>query len=128
MNKRVPIATERAPAAIGTYSQAIKAGGLVFISGQIPLQPATMTLVEGGIEAQARQAFENLSALAQAAGASLEQAVKINISMVELADFAEVNTIMAEYFFEPYPARACVQVAGLPKNALIEIEAILDLS
>ena len=128
MNKRVAIATERAPAAIGTYSQAIKAGKLLFVSGQIPLHPATMALVEGGIEAQARQAFENLSEIAKAAGASLEQAVKINISMFELADFAAVNAIMAEFFSEPYPARACVQVAGLPKNALIEIEAILDLS
>ena len=128
MNKRVAIATERAPAAIGTYSQAIKAGKLLFISGQIPLHPATMELVEGGIEAQARQTFENLTAVAKAAGGSLEQAVKINISMLDLAGFADVNAIMAEYFSQPYPARACVQVAGLPKNALIEVEAILELA
>ena len=125
MNKRKAIHTDLAPAAIGTYSQAICVGDLVFISGQLPLLPNTMELDGQDIETQTRRVFLNLAAIAEAAGADLNDAVKINISMIDLAGFAVVNTVMADYFSQPYPARACVQVAALPKNALIEIEAIL---
>ncbi|MBT8149449.1 MAG: RidA family protein [Gammaproteobacteria bacterium] len=127
MDNRDVIQTEKAPAAIGTYSQAVRVGQLLFISGQIPLQPQSMELVQGGLNAQARRVFDNLEAIAQAAGSELNAAVKINISMTDLADFASVNSIMAEYFSLPYPARACVQVAALPKGALIEVEAVLAL-
>ncbi|NNL57011.1 MAG: RidA family protein [Pseudomonadales bacterium] len=127
MDNRDFIQTEKAPAAIGTYSQAVRVGQLLFISGQIPLQPQSMELVQGGLNAQARRVFDNLEAIAQAAGSELNAAVKINISMTDLADFASVNSIMAEYFSLPYPARACVQVAALPKGALIEVEAVLAL-
>ncbi|EED35372.1 endoribonuclease L-PSP, putative [Luminiphilus syltensis NOR5-1B] len=127
MTNRAIIATNDAPAAIGPYSQAVKVGNTVWVSGQIPLDPVSMTLVEGGIEEQAHQAFKNLAAIAAAAGGSLNNAVKINISVVDLGDFATVNGIMSDYFDEPYPARACVQVAALPKSAAIEIEAILAL-
>ena len=125
MSKRKAIHTDSAPAAIGTYSQAIRVGDLLFISGQLPLFPNTMELDGQDIEAQARRVYSNLAAIAEAAGADLNDAVKINISMIDLAGFAVVNTVMADYFSQPYPARACVQVAALPKNALIEIEAIL---
>ncbi|HUH38207.1 MAG TPA: RidA family protein [Spongiibacteraceae bacterium] len=127
MSEREVIQTDQAPRAIGPYSQAIRAGDTVYLSGQIPLDPATMTLVEGGIEAQARQVFRNLQAVAEAAGGSLNDAVKINISLTDLADFAQVNDIMVGFFREPYPARACVQVAALPRGAAIEVEAILAL-
>ena len=127
MNKRKAIHTDLAPAAIGTYSQAICVGDLVFISGQLPLLPNTMELDGQDIETQTRRVFLNLAAIAEAAGADLNDAVKINISMIDLAGFAVVNTIMADYFSQPYPARACVQVAALPKNALIEIEATLGV-
>ena len=127
MNKRKAIHTDLAPAAIGTYSQAICVGGLVFISGQLPLLPNTMELDGQDIETQTRRVFLNLAAIAEAAGADLNDAVKINISMIDLAGFAVVNTVMADYFSQPYPARACVQVAALPKNALIEIEATLGV-
>ena len=125
MSNRAIIATTSAPAAIGPYSQAIKVGNSVWISGQIPLDPVTMEIVEGGIAAETHQVFQNLAAIATAAGGSLEDAVKINISLTDLANFAEVNAIMMEYFTEPYPARACVQVAALPKGVAIEVEAVL---
>lgn len=127
MTKKEMITTDKAPAAIGPYSQAIKVGDTVFLSGQIPLIPETMRLVEGGIKQQTTQVFANLSAVAAAAGGSLDDAVKINISLIDLSDFVEVNSIMAQFFSEPYPARACVQVAALPKGAAVEIEAILSL-
>ena len=125
MKNRAIIETELAPAAIGPYSQAVKVGNTVWISGQIPLDPATMTVVEGDISAQAQRVFANLQAIAEAAGGSLNQAVKINISLTDLGDFDAVNTVMKFFFAEPYPARACVQVAALPKSVAIEVEAIL---
>ncbi len=125
MTNRAIISTERAPEAIGPYSQAVKVGNTVWISGQIPLVPGSMELVTGDISAQATQVFENLSAIAEAAGGTLNSAVKINISLTNLGDFATVNEVMASFFAEPYPARACVQVAALPKNVDIEVEAIL---
>ena len=125
MKNRAIIETELAPAAIGPYSQAVKVGNTIWISGQIPLDPATMNVVEGDISAQAERVFANLQAIAEAAGSGLNQAVKINISLTDLGDFDAVNTVMKSFFAEPYPARACVQVAALPKGVAIEIEAIL---
>ena len=125
MSNRAIISTPEAPAAIGPYSQAIKVGNTVWLSGQIPLVPATMEVVEGDITAQARQVFKNLSAVAEAAGGALNDAVKINISLTDLGDFAAVNEVMASFLQAPYPARACVQVAALPKGVGIEVEAIL---
>jgi reactive intermediate/imine deaminase len=119
------ISTPDAPEAIGPYSQAVKVGNTVWLSGQIPLVPGSMELVSGNIAAQATQVFNNLAAVAAAAGGSLDNAVKINISLTDLEDFAAVNEVMAGFFQEPYPARACVQVAALPKGADIEVEAIL---
>ncbi|MEZ5570580.1 MAG: RidA family protein [Halioglobus sp.] len=127
MSNRAIISTPAAPAAIGPYSQAVKAGNTVWLSGQIPLLPGTMELVPGDITAQATQAFNNLSEVSRAAGGSLQNAVKINISLTDLAHFAAVNDVMAQFLQEPFPARACVQVAALPKGALIEIEAVLVL-
>ena len=127
MSNRAVIATQSAPQAIGPYSQGIKAGNTVWISGQIPLDPISMTLVEGDIAAQAEQVFTNLAAVAEAAGGTLNNAVKVNISLTDLSDFDGVNTVMASHFEAPYPARACVQVAALPKGADIEVEAILVL-
>ncbi len=127
MSNRAIIATPRAPAAIGPYSQAVKVGNTVWLSGQIPLDPETMTIVDGDAAAQARQAFGNLAAVAEAAGGSLDDAVKINISLTDMADFAAVNEVMEAFCNEPYPARACVQVAALPKGVSVEIEAILAL-
>ncbi|MEK9592688.1 MAG: RidA family protein [Luminiphilus sp.] len=127
MSNRAVIATQSAPQAIGPYSQGIKVGNTVWISGQIPLDPASMEMVTGDIGAEAEQVFSNLKAVAAAAGGSLDDAVKINISLTDLGDFEAVNTIMANHFNEPYPARACVQVAALPKGARIEVEAILSL-
>jgi reactive intermediate/imine deaminase len=127
MSNRAVISTPDAPAAIGPYSQAVKVGNTVWLSGQIPLVPATMELVDGDIRAQARQVFSNLAAVADAAGGSLADAVKVNISLTDMADFAVVNEVMAEFFAEPYPARACVQVAGLPKSVAIEVEVIMAL-
>lgn len=121
------IHTDRAPLAIGTYSQAVRAGDTLYISGQIPIDPATQQLVSGDIDAEIRRAFENLKAIAEAAGGSLAQAVKVNISLTDLANFAKVNEIMAQYVPQPYPARAAVGVAQLPKGARIEIECILHL-
>ncbi|MCZ6828763.1 MAG: RidA family protein [Gammaproteobacteria bacterium] len=127
MSNRAIISTPSAPAAIGPYSQAVKVGHTVWLSGQIPLQPETMELVTGDIGAQAKQVFSNLSAIAAAAGGSMDDAVKINISLTDLNDFAAVNEVMASFFSEPYPARACVQVAALPKAVDIEVEMIMAL-
>jgi len=121
------IATPEAPNAIGPYSQAIRHGQMVFLSGQIPLVPATMTVVEGDFEAAAVQVFENLKAVAAAAGGSLADTVKLTIYLTDLARFAEVNEVMTRYFDAPYPARATVQVSALPRGAEIEIDAILCL-
>ncbi len=127
MSNRAVISTPAAPAAIGPYSQAVKVGNTVWLSGQIPLVPGTTELVSEDITEQAVQAFQNLSAVADAAGGSLKSAVKINISLTDLAHFAVVNEVMARFLEEPFPARACVQVVALPKGAQIEIEAILAL-
>ncbi|MCG8413821.1 MAG: RidA family protein [Pseudomonadales bacterium] len=119
------IHTDSAPAAIGPYSQAVKAGDTVFCSGQIPLNPETMEVVEGGIEVQTRQVFDNLKAVAEAAGSSLDRAIKLTIFLTDLGEFATVNEIMAQYFNEPYPARATIEVSALPKGVAVEVEAIL---
>jgi reactive intermediate/imine deaminase len=121
------ISTGKAPAAIGTYSQAVKVGNTVYISGQIPLDPATMEVCSQDFAAQATQVFENLKAVAEASGGTLADAVKLNISMTDLANFPTINEIMANYIDEPYPARAAVGVAALPKAVQVEIEAILYL-
>ncbi|HUX73420.1 MAG TPA: RidA family protein [Steroidobacteraceae bacterium] len=121
------VSTPRAPSAIGTYSQAVRVGNTLWVSGQIPLDPATMTLVDGGIEAQTRRVFDNLKAIVSAAGASLDEVVKVSIFMIDLAHFALVNKIMAEYFREPYPARAAIGVAALPRGAQVEVECIVAL-
>ncbi|MFD1260934.1 RidA family protein [Entomomonas asaccharolytica] len=125
--KKEVINTEKAPAAIGTYSQAIKAGDTVYLSGQIPLNPATMQLVEGGFEAQTVQVFENLKSVAEAAGGGLKDIVKLNIYLTDLANFAKVNEVMGRYFAEPYPARAAIGINALPKDSLVEMDAILVL-
>ena len=122
---RHAIATDRAPAAIGTYSQAVECDGTVWLSGQIPLDPATMTLVEGDIEAEVRQVFSNLAAVAAAAGSSLAAAVRLTVYLTDLGDFAVVNRVMEEVLDPPYPARATVQVAALPKGARVEVDAVL---
>lgn len=127
MSNRAIIATPLAPAAIGPYSQAVKVGNTVWLSGQIPLDPQSMELVPGDVSAQARQVFANLAAVADAAGGTLDNAVKINISLTDMNDFSAVNATMEAALKEPYPARACVQVAALPRGALVEIEAILAL-
>ena len=127
MSNRAIISPPDAPEAIGPYSQAVKVGNTVWLSGQIPLIPGTSELVSDNIKDQATQAFNNLAAIAVAAGGSLDKAVKINISLVDLSHFASVNEIMANFIAPPFPARACVQVAALPKGAQIEIEAILVL-
>lgn len=123
----VVINTTMAPAAIGTYSQAIKVGNTVYLSGQIPLMPATMTLVAGDISAQIHQVFSNLQAVATAAGGKLEDIVKLTIFLTDLNHFAVVNEVMAKYFQVPYPARAVVGVAALPKGASVEVDAVLVL-
>jgi reactive intermediate/imine deaminase len=123
MTKTV-ITSEKAPAAIGPYSQAIKAGNTVYMSGQIPLDPASMELVEG-IEAQITQVFENLKSVAEAAGGSFKDIVKLNIFLTDLGHFAKVNEIMGTYFAQPYPARAAIGVAALPRGAQVEMDAIL---
>lgn len=125
MSNRAVIATGAAPAAIGPYSQAVKVGNTVWISGQIPLDPETMECVPGDISEQAKRVFQSLAAIADAAGGSLADAVKINISLTDLGDFAAVNEVMMQFFDEPYPARACVEVAALPRGVAIEVEAIL---
>jgi reactive intermediate/imine deaminase len=121
------IQTDNAPQAIGTYSQAVKVGGTVYLSGQIPLDPETMNLVEGDMDGQIRRVFDNLAAVAQAAGGSLNDIVKLNIFLTDLAHFALVNQIMAEYFQQPYPARAAIGVASLPKDAAVEMDAIMEI-
>lgn len=125
MNKKI-IATANAPSAIGPYSQAVQAGGAVYLSGQIGLDPATMQMAEG-IDAQIARVFDNLKAVAEAAGGSLADAVKVNIYVTDLANFARVNDAMAKVFSQPFPARATVQVAALPRGALVEIDAVLVL-
>lgn len=117
--------TDRAPAAIGPYSQAVRAGGLVFLSGQIPLDPATMELVAGDVADQTRQVFDNLAAVAEAAGGSLADLVKVNVYLKDLGHFQRVNEVMADYFHEPYPARAAIGVADLPRGAAVEVEAVM---
>ena len=124
---RKAIATEAAPAAIGAYSQAMRAGDAVYLSGQIPRDPATMELVTGEIEQEIRRVLENLAAVAQAAGGGLDDVVKLTVFLVDLGHFATVNTVMAEYFQAPYPARAAVGVAALPKGARVEMDAVLYL-
>jgi reactive intermediate/imine deaminase len=121
------IQTSDAPQAIGPYSQAVRAGDTVYLSGQIPLDPATMQLVTGDIEAETRRVFENLKAVAEAAGGSLSNAVKVNVFLTDLAHFAKVNEIMAIYCTQPYPARAAVGVSQLPRGARVEIECVLYL-
>ena len=125
MANRSVISTDQAPAAIGTYSQAVKVGSTVYISGQIPLDPKTMEVVAGGFEEQAVQVFENLQAITQAAGGSMNDIAKLTILMADLSNFAAVNEIMARYFEQPYPARAAYEVKALPKAVDIEIEAIM---
>lgn len=125
MTDKIPVATTDAPAAIGTYSQAIRAGDTVYLSGQIPLDPATMELVSDSVEAQVRQVFDNLAAVARAAGADLEQIVKLTVYLTDLGDFSTVNEVMAEYFNEPYPARAAIGIAALPRAAAVEVDAVL---
>ncbi len=124
MSKNI-VSTDKAPQAIGTYSQAVRHQGLVFISGQIPLDPASMEIVEGGIEAQIRRVFENLSAVCEAAGGSLDDIVKLGVFLTDMGDFPQVNTIMGQYFTAPYPARAAVEVSALPKGVNVEMDAIL---
>lgn len=126
MTKQI-IATDGAPKAIGTYSQAVKVGNVVYLSGQIGLDPISMALVEG-IEAQVRRVFDNLAAVAQASGGTLSDIVKLNVYLTDLGHFTLVNSIMAEYFQEPYPARAAVGVASLPRGALVEADGVLVLS
>lgn len=122
------IHTDNAPAAIGTYSQAIAINDLVFLSGQIPLDPATMEVVNGDFEARARQVFDNLAAVAGAAGGSLDDVVKLTVFLTDLGNFATVNAVMEDYFEKPFPARAAVGVASLPKGVDVEADAILSLS
>ena len=122
---RQSIHTDAAPAAIGPYSQAVRSGQTVYLSGQIPLDPATGTLVEGDIATQARRAFDNLKAVCEAAGGSLDGVVRLGLYVTDLCDFATVNAVMAEYFSAPYPARSTIQVSALPKNAVVEVDAVL---
>ena len=122
---RQPIQTDRAPAAIGPYSQAVRAGQTVFLSGQIPLDPASGQLVEGDIGLQTRRVFDNLQAVCTAAGGSLAQVARVGIYVTDLADFADVNAVMADYFTAPYPARSTIQVSALPRGAQVEVDAIL---
>ena len=121
------IATDQAPGAIGAYSQAVRAGDTVWISGQIPLVPASMEVVKGGVRTQIEQVFTNLEAIVRAAGGDLSQIVKLNVYLTDLADFPLVNEVMAERFDEPFPARAAVEVAGLPKAVSVEVEGVLYL-
>ncbi|NKN32191.1 RidA family protein [Marichromatium bheemlicum] len=127
MNKRV-ISTDQAPQAIGTYSQAVRIGDTVYLSGQIPLIPETMALVDGDIEVQVRRVFDNLAAVARAANGTLADIVKLNVFLTDLGHFPVVNQVMSDYFAEPYPARAVVGVAALPKGAGVEMDAVMSLS
>lgn len=125
MTNKATIQTEKAPAAIGTYSQAIKVNSTVYLSGQIPLDPATMQIVEGDMRAQIVRVFDNISAVCEASGGSLKDIVKLNIFLTDLAHFALVNEVMATYFVQPYPARAAVGVASLPKGAQVEMDGVM---
>jgi reactive intermediate/imine deaminase len=120
------ISTDQAPQAIGTYSQAVKVGQTVYLSGQIPLVPETMEMIEGGIELQIRRVFDNLQAVARAAGGSLADVAKLNVFLTDLAHFPTVNEVMADYFSQPYPARAAIGVAALPKGAAVEMDAVIE--
>lgn len=122
------ISSSDAPKAIGTYSQAVKVGSTVYMSGQIPLVPETMEMVEGNIEVQIRRVFDNLRAVAKAAGGDLSDIAKLNIFLTDLGDFAMVNQVMAEYFTEPYPARAAIGVASLPRDAGVEMDGVMELA
>jgi reactive intermediate/imine deaminase len=126
MTKQI-ISTPNAPAAIGIYSQAVRVGSTLWVSGQIPLDPATQSLVAGGIEAQIHRVFKNLKAIVEAAGATFDDVVKATVFLTDLSHFALVNKIMAEYFREPYPARAAIGVAALPRGAEVEVECIVAL-
>lgn len=121
------ISTDKAPQAIGTYSQAVKTGSTVYLSGQIPLIPETMVMVEGDIRQQIHRVFQNLLAVANAAGGDLSDVVKLNIFLTDLSNFPAVNEVMAQYFQQPYPARAAIGVASLPKDAGVEMDAIMEL-
>ena len=127
MSKEI-ISTDKAPQAIGTYSQAVKVNDTVYMSGQIPLIPQTMEMVEGGIEDQIKQVFDNLSAVADAAGGSMSDIAKLNVFLTDLSHFPVVNEIMAMYFTEPYPARAAIGVAALPKDAAVEMDAVMVIA
>lgn len=124
---RTPIQTDRAPAAIGPYSQATRSGNTVYFSGQIPLDPATGDVVEGGIEAQARRAFDNLKAVAEAAGGSMDDIVRVGLYLTDLSQFGTVNAVMAEYFDAPYPARSTIEVPALPKGVAFEVDGVMVL-
>jgi reactive intermediate/imine deaminase len=126
--KKTTIQTADAPQAIGAYSQAVRAGDTVYLSGQIPLSPQTMEMVDGGIEAQIEQVFANLAAVARAAGGSLDDATKLTVYLTDLANFPQVNAAMGRWFAEPFPARATVQVSALPRGALVEVDAVLVLA
>jgi 2-iminobutanoate/2-iminopropanoate deaminase len=127
MTEKQAVSTPHAPAAIGPYSQAIRAGDMIYLSGQIPLDPATMEIVEGGIDPQSRRVMSNLAAVAAEAGGSLDDCVKLTIYLTSLADFGTVNTIMQEYFKPPYPARATIEISALPRMSLVEIDAVMYL-
>lgn len=124
---RQPIQTEKAPAAIGPYSQAVRAGQTVYLSGAIPLDPATGEVVEGGLDAQARRAFDNLKAVCEAAGGSFDDIQRLGLYLTDLSQFAAVNAVMSEYFSAPFPARSTIEVSGLPKGVAFEVDAILVL-
>ena len=124
---RQPIHSDHAPAAIGPYSQAVRVGDAVYLSGQIPLDPSTGILVEGDIATQARRAFDNLKAVCEAAGGSLDHIARVGLYLTDLGDFAAVNAAMGEYFSQPYPARSTIEVAGLPKGAAFEVDAVMVL-
>lgn len=125
---RQPIHTAHAPVAIGPYSQAVRSGGTVYLSGQVPLDPVNGQMVEGDIAVQARRAFDNLRAVCQAAGGSFDDIVRLGLYLTDLGDFAQVNAVMAEYFSEPYPARSTIQASALPRGAAFEVDAILVLA
>ncbi|MEA3302849.1 MAG: RidA family protein [Pseudomonadota bacterium] len=126
MNREI-IQTDKAPQAIGTYSQAVKVNTTVYLSGQIPLTPESMEMVQGDMRAQIKRVFDNLQAVAEAAGGSLADVAKLNVFLTDLGNFPLVNEVMAEYFEEPYPARAAIGVAALPKDAGVEMDAVLEL-
>ena len=122
---RQPIHSDHAPAAIGPYSQAVRAGDTVYLSGQIPLDPASGQLVEGGIAAQARRAFDNLKAVCEAAGGTMDDIVRVGLYLTDLSQFGAVNAVMGEYFAQPYPARSTIEVSALPKGVMFEVDAIM---